>query len=170
MGKMDVVKSDAREVSKRVAVKKTTQLVSAVLAKAVAPGDAKNKKVASTRKSVQEALETENGKALVSILLGSMVPTFEEKIPEKHRELAKEIAQEARVQGEVALANNVLDSIASPIFQSLLDGVKGALDNVIAADGGEETSVRAELPSAKQTPAVADAEDVAAQKAALKKK
>lgn len=166
MGKMDIVKSDAREVGKRVAVKKATQGVTKLVARAVSPGE--GKKADGVRKNIEEALSSENGQAVMSILLGAIVPVLEDRIPEKHRALANEIAQEARVQGEVKLSESFIDQLATPVFAGLLDGVKGALDGVIAADSGEQTEVRAELPMSK--PVSGDEADVSAQKAALSKK
>lgn len=148
MSKMDIVKKDGREVAKRVAVKTATRGVTTMLAKAISPGG--TKKDASIRKNIEEMLMTDTGQAFVSILLGAAVPVLEDKIPEKHRKLANEIGQEARVGGEVVLTNKMIDQIAAPLFQGTFEGIKNALDGVIEAEEKAKSEVRAELPKPAQ--------------------
>lgn len=158
---MDIVKKDGREVAKRVAVKTATRGVSAMLAKAISPGE--DKKSTSIRKNIEEMLKTPEGEAVVSILLGAAVPVLEDKIPEKHRKLANEIGQEARVSGEVVLTNQLLDKVAAPLFQGTFEGIKNALDGVIEAEEKAKSEVRAELPKpAEQALEVADVEKLKA--------
>lgn len=158
---MDIVKKDGREVAKRVAVKTATRGVSAMLAKAISPGE--DKKSASIRKNIEEMLKTPEGEAVVSILLGAAVPILEDKIPEKHRKLASEIGQEARVSGEVVLTNQLLDTVAAPLFKGTFEGIKNALDGVIEAEEKAKSEVRAELPKpAEQALEVADVEKLKA--------
>lgn len=161
---LETAKKDGREVAKRVAVKKTAEGAAHALATLISPGE--GKKESSARKSVEEALKTPAGQAVVSFLLGAVVPVIEDKIPEKHRGLANEVAQEARVQAECQLAEMFLDQLGKPAMKAALDGIQGSLDKVIESE--TTTEVRAELPATK--PSELSEVNVEASKETLKRK
>ena len=160
---LDTAKKDGREVGKRVAVKKATEAATKGLAALISPGE--GKKEASARKSVEEALKTPAGQAVVSFLIGAVVPVVEDKIPEKYRSLANEAGQEARVQGECVLAEMFIDQLGKPAMQAAINGIQGSLDKVIESE--TMTEVRAELPATKASPNLSEV-DVDASKEALK--
>ena len=115
--------------------------------------------------SVEEALKTPAGQAVVSFLIGAVVPVVEDKIPEKYRSLANEAGQEARVQGECVLAEMFIDQLGKPAMQAAINGIQGSLDKVIESE--TMTEVRAELPATKASPNLSEV-DVDASKEALK--
>lgn len=161
---LDTAKKDGREVAKRVIVTKTVEATTSALAGLISPGN--DKKAASTRKSVEEALRTPAGKAVVSFLMGAAIPVIEDRIPEKYRSVAMEAGQEGRVQGEVVLAEMVLEQLAKPAMKAALGGIQSSLDKVIES---ESTEIRAELPVTKATPELSEV-SVEAAKASLSNK
>jgi hypothetical protein len=165
---LETAKKDGREVAKRVIVSKTVDAAASALAAAISPGN--DKKAASARKNVEEALKTPAGKAVVSFLMGASIPIFENQIPEKYRGIALEAAQEGRVQGEVVLAEMVLDQLAKPAINAALEGIKTSLDKVIESESESQTGVRAELPAKETQQVNLNLEDVKAVKSTLSSK
>lgn len=159
---LDTAKKDGREVAKRVVVTKAVDATATALAGLISPGT--DKKAAGTRKSVEEALKTPAGKAFVSFIMGAAIPVVEAKIPEKYRGLAMEAGQEARVQGEVVIAEMIVDQLAKPAMKAALGGIQSSLDKVVEAT--ESTEIRAELPATKATPELSEV-NVEAAKASL---
>lgn len=158
---LDTVKKDGREVAKRVVVTKATEAVTSALANMISPGN--DKKASSTRKSVEEALKTPGGRAVVSFMMGAIVPVVEDKIPEKYRAVVSEGGQEARVQAEVYFTGAIVEQLAKPAMKAALGGIQSSLDKVIES---ETTEVRADLPAAKTTPELSEV-GVEAAKASL---
>lgn len=158
---LDTVKKDGREVAKRVVVTKATEAVTSALANMISPGN--DKKASSTRKSVEAALKTPGGKAVVSFMMGAIVPVVEDKVPEKYRAVVSEGGQEARVQAEVYFAGAIVEQLAKPAMKVALGGIQSSLDKVIES---ETTEVRADLPAAKTTPELSEV-GVEAAKASL---
>jgi len=163
---LETAKKDGREVAKRVIVSKTVDATASALAAAISPGN--DKKAASARKNIEEALKTPAGKAVVSFLMGAAIPVLENQIPEKYRGIAMEAAQEGRVQGEVILAEMVLDQLAKPAINAALEGIKTSLDKMIESEA--QTGVRAELPTKETQQENVNLEDVKAVKAVLSSK
>lgn len=148
---LDTVKKDGREVAKRVVVTKATEAVTSALANMISPGN--DKKASSTRKSVEEALKTPGGRAVVSFMMGAIVPVVEDKIPEKYRAIASEGGQEARVQAEVYFTGAIVEQLAKPAMKAALGGIQSSLDKVIES---ETTEIRADLPAAKTAPELSE--------------
>lgn len=158
---LDTVKKDGREVAKRVVVTQATAAVASALANMISPGN--DKKASSTRKSVEEALKTPGGRAVISFMMGAVVPIVEDKVPEKYRAVVSEGGQEARVQAEVYFAGAIVEQLAKPAMKAALGGIQSSLDKVIES---ETTEIRADLPAAKTTPELSEV-GVEAAKASL---
>lgn len=133
------VKSDAKEVAKRIAVSKITKLISDSIIKLF-----NLKAKGKTKEDIEAFFNSEKGKALISVATGMLLPMIGEKLPEKYKELIMEFSEEFRISGETAIASEFADFVTGPLFASVSDSLAAAE----LFSGNKTELVRVEIPAA----------------------
>lgn len=120
---MEIAKSDAGEVAKRIAAAKITAIVHELLLNILAANKTAKQKQ-TLKENLQKVLASENGKAITSFSIGLLLPLIQSQLDPKYHNILSSMAQEFRVQGETVAIEKLYDMVASPIIQT----VKGSLD------------------------------------------
>jgi len=111
---VQIIKSDAKEVAKRIAVSKITTLISEIIGKLLT-----SKAKGKTKEEIQAFLKSEKGKAVVSVATGMLLPLINNKLPEKYKPIIDEMSVEFRISGETEIASQLADFVAGPLFASV---------------------------------------------------
>jgi hypothetical protein len=134
--------TDLGVTAKRVAVKKTGQLLQKVVVDFLASnksGEEKNKAVAQ----VSALLSTEDGRAAFSILIGAILPLLNQKLPEQYHPILDIFSQEFRVEGLTHFAVEFVDYLMGPGVEKLKELFTSNLEAVAE---GDLTKIRVEAP------------------------
>ena len=134
--------TDLGVTAKRVAVKKTGQLLQKVVVDFLASnknGEEKNKAIAQ----VSALLSTEDGRAAFSILIGAILPLLNQKLPEQYHPILDIFSQEFRVEGLTHFAVEFVDYLMGPGVEKLKELFTSNLEAVAE---GDLTKIRVEAP------------------------
>lgn len=107
------VKSDAKEVAKRIATQQVSSFIHNLLI------DFLTKKQNKAKSEIEKFLASEKGKVVLSMTIGSILPLMTDYFPEKYREVLKEISSEFRLQAETEIALGFTDSVIAPFVSQL---------------------------------------------------
>lgn len=129
-GIMPTLKNDAKLVAKRVAARKVVNVTRDLLVSMLSAGKTK-KEANNIKNTVGSMLQTENGKAILGFMLGSMLPLILAQLPTKYHSIATEMAQEFRVEGMAHFGTILADFITGPAFQTAKDLITNALDEAV---------------------------------------
>lgn len=111
----ETVKSDVKTVSVRIAARQVTKNLVMPLATRFAQSLGKNDD--TTRSNIADFLMTDIGQGMISVVasLGiKMAP-----LPENMRNFAEALGDEMRIQGEVAIAEPMVDMVVAPVREML---------------------------------------------------
>lgn len=120
---VQIAKSDAGEVAKRIAAAKVTSIVHELLLTVLAANKTAKQKQ-TLKENLQKVLASENGKAITSFSIGLLLPLIQSQLDPKYHGVLSSMSQEFRVQGETVAIEKLYDMVASPIVQT----VKGSLN------------------------------------------
>jgi hypothetical protein len=139
----DIVVSDSKMVTRRIAVEKIAKLVQGLLTQAFTSNvKGKNKKLMQTQ--LGEFFSTENGKAIIKFVMGCVAPFIKSHVPEKYHGVIDDVATEARVQGETTAILQAVEMI-QPMISMLSSSVMQSLETLVAVD--EKVRVHVEMDS-----------------------
>lgn len=114
---IQVAKSDAKEVAKRIAAKQVTSFVHDMLVNFL------TNKQKKAKTEIENFLMSEKGKVLLGFAVGATIPLITNHFPEKYREALMEIGSEFRVQAETEVAVEITDNVISPFLAQLGTGL-----------------------------------------------
>ena len=120
---MEIAKSDAGEVAKRIAAAKITSIVHDLLLTILGANKTLKQKQ-TLKENLQKVLASENGRAITSFSIGLLLPLIQSQLDPKYHSVLSSMSQEFRVQGETVAIEKLYDMVASPIVQT----VKGSLN------------------------------------------
>lgn len=123
------LKSDGKEAAKRTAARKLTKIAQEFLVNLMTSG-VKGKQLATMKDSIRENLNTEHGKAVLGITMGSILPQFKQMLPEKHHSLVDEMSTEFRVEGLSVVGDIVTEFVTGPAFSMLQSSVVGVFEDL----------------------------------------
>lgn len=111
----ETVKSDLSAVATRVAVKKSTELFSALIIDFLA-SNKEGKEATAMKKKVKDLLSTEDGKAAFQILIGALLPmlTNSDKVPENIKDVIDTVGKGFRTDGMTHFAVEFVDYLSGP--------------------------------------------------------
>ncbi|HNC57019.1 MAG TPA: hypothetical protein PLP33_16375 [Leptospiraceae bacterium] len=114
-GLKETVKSDLSAVATRVAVKKSTELFSALIIDFLA-SNKERKEATAMKKKVKDLLSTEDGKAAFQILIGALLPmlTNSDKVPENIKDVIDTVGKGFRTDGMTHFAVEFVDYLSGP--------------------------------------------------------
>jgi hypothetical protein len=114
-GLKETVKSDLSAVATRVAVKKSTELFSALIIDFLA-SNKEGKEATAMKKKVKDLLSTEDGKAAFQILIGALLPmlTNSDKVPENIKDVIDTVGKGFRTDGMTHFAVEFVDYLSGP--------------------------------------------------------
>lgn len=111
-----VAVSDSKEVAKRLAVMKISQVSQSILVNLILK-NSKSGRSNELKKKLDVFFSTENGKAVLQMFTSYMLPQIGNYIPEKYREHLSSISDEFRIQAETQAAISLVDKI-SHLFET----------------------------------------------------
>lgn len=163
-----VVMSDATKAAYRIAAKKVSSLVQNLLVDKML-GSAKGKQRSALSEHLKTFFNTNEGKALISVSIGALIPQVVDKLPTKYQSYADTLATEFRVEGMTVAGMSLLGKIedlggaALSTFTSVFneidrhaseDDVKVRVEAtapvVTITDEGEDMEVSAYTPNNSQ--------------------
>ena len=103
----DIVKSDAREVAKRIAVQRVTTLTREMLIKLLSKTKLKD--------SIKELLTSPVGKALHGVATSFIVEQLKAKVDVKYSDLLSEISRELRIQAETEISLELVSKLEESV-------------------------------------------------------
>ncbi len=126
------VKSDASKTAYRMAANKTVKmargfLVETMTTKMGHKGAAKRNAAAK----LEEFFASPYGDAAISLLIGSLLPLVQDKIPANHAKKVAVLAEEFRVRGMTVVGDEFVEMLTGPLAGMLMGGLKdvfGSLD------------------------------------------
>ncbi len=110
---LKIVKSDAKEVAKRIAAEKIKSLMKDILIKLLKSNKTKNVS------SIQDFLNTEYGLAAIGICSSFILSNIASRLEEKYSQPLLQISEELRISSEVELTTEALDKL-SVVFNNVL--------------------------------------------------
>lgn len=126
---LKTLESDGKEAAKRTAARKLTKLAQDLLVGLMTSG-VKGKAANSMKDTIRNNLNTDEGKALLGITIGGLLPQFKQMLPEKYHSLMEEMAKEFRVEGISVVGGIVTDFITGPAFMMLQSSVTDVFDDL----------------------------------------
>lgn len=129
-GIVSTLKSDSKLVAKRVAARKVVNVARDLLVSMLSAGKTK-KEANNIKNTIGAMLQTDDGKAVLSFMLGAMLPMILIQLPEKYHSVAKDMAQEFRVEGMAHFGTLLTDFVTGPAFQTAKGLITSALDEAI---------------------------------------
>jgi hypothetical protein len=111
------VKSDAKEVAKRIATQQVSSFVHKLLVEFL------SKKQNKARTEIEKFLISEKGKVAMSLAVGATLPLLIDYFPEKYRDVLQEIGSEFRIQAETEIALALTDNVVAPFVSQLGHGL-----------------------------------------------
>lgn len=127
---IQVIRSDAQETAKRVAVLRMSKVIQDGLVK-VLTQDLKGKNKNQTKKAFEEFFSTEKGIATIQIVAGVVLPYVQKYLPEKYHNYVDIVATEMRVQGGTTASLEVIGAV-EPIIKLLASGVMDSFSSMNA--------------------------------------
>jgi hypothetical protein len=152
------IKSDAREVAKRIAVKRIIKFAAEFIA-----NQFKSQKAAF--KSIEEFLRSDRGTILLQLTAGTLLPQFKSSFPEKYHALYEEVCDELRIQAEVGLADDLIDVLVPAIKEQIhlvsfhnssSEDIKVRVDSSVVETSRLETEEKKNLPEEAGQPFAED--------------
>lgn len=158
---VEIAKSDAKEVAKRIAAKQITSFVHNMLVEFM------TKKQKKAKSEIETFFMSEKGKVVLGLAVGATIPLITNYFPEKYKDALLEISSEFRVQAETEIALGVTETVITPFLSELGSGVaafqlfsgNNAEKVRVAVDGDltaaptgsieDESEVLGEIPSGK---------------------
>lgn len=120
---VETVVSDGKEVAKRLAVLKITQVVQNLLIQLISNSMPKQKKQIASK--LEDFFSSEKGKALIQVASGAVLPYLTNHIPEKYRDQVLVIADEFRIQGETTtvleLTNKLSEVLRNKVVEDFIN-------------------------------------------------
>lgn len=139
---LTVAKNDAKEVAKRMATEKISQVSQQLLFDALKTSNSKN------IEKLKEFIASSKGKIIVKFASGVVIDLLKTKFDEKYQNLLSEIASEFRIQSETDLTLEVIDLVQDVVKNiDLLSKLSNLEDRVRIQLEGEDNSKK-ELSSA----------------------
>jgi hypothetical protein len=132
-------KSDAKEVAKRVAVAKLTDLVQQGII-AMMTSQLKGKQKASMVGNLKTFFESENGRTLIQFCAGAGLPFVLTYIPEKYHNALNVASTELRIQAETQVGMQVAD-MAMMMMPMLTSGLMSQLDSLVGSEEATPTRI-----------------------------
>jgi len=111
------VKSDAKEVAKRIATQQVSSFVHKLLVEFL------SKKQNKAKTEIEKFLISEKGKVAMSLAVGATLPLLIDYFPEKYRDVLQEIGSEFRIQAETEIALALTDNVVAPFVSQLGHGL-----------------------------------------------
>jgi hypothetical protein len=111
------VKSDAKEVAKRIAAQQVSSFVHKLLVEFL------SKKQNKAKTEIEKFLISEKGKVAMSLAVGATLPLLIDYFPEKYRDVLQEIGSEFRIQAETEIALALTDNVVAPFVSQLGHGL-----------------------------------------------
>ena len=134
-GIIQTLKDDSSLVAKRVATRKVVNVARDLLVSMMSVGKTK-KEINNIKNTLGLILQSDDGKAILSFIIGAMLPFILVQLPEKYHDIAKDMAQEFRVEGIAHFGTMFADFVTGSAFQTAKTLIINALDEV--ADTKEE--------------------------------
>jgi len=146
----EAVKSDLSEVATRVAVKKSTELLSKVVIDFLA-SNKKGAEANSMKKKVKDILQTKDGMAAFQLLIGALLPLLatNDKVPENIKDVISQVSKGFRTDGMTHFAVEFVDYLSGPGAQQVRESIVKAfegfkqIDDLANGKGSLETQIRA---------------------------
>lgn len=152
---ISTIKSDNKKAARRVLAHLTSKRSMDLLVEFLGRNSNKREK-ASLRSSLERIFATDDGKALFSLTLGSILPQISAYFGGKYAPLIEEMAEEFRVQGFEHFQNEIVDFAAGPAFSMAKELVKSQLEAYETAASFEQVRVdTSEVPSHDVEPVAA---------------
>lgn len=179
------VKSDLSEVATRVAVKKSTEMLSQVVIDFLA-SNKKGTEASAMKKKVKDLLSTKDGLAAFQLLIGALMPILasHDKVPENIKDVISQVSKGFRTDGMTHFAVEFVDYLSGPAAeqarQTIVKAFEGfkKIDDLANGNINVESQIRALteptslflVPTEKEEELdyVAADDDIAATKAKLK--
>jgi hypothetical protein len=111
---IQIAKSDAKEVAKRIAAKQITLFVHNMLVEFL------SKKQKKTKSEIEKFFMSENGKIILGFSVGALLPLITNHFPEKYKDVLLELSSEFRIQAETEIALNITETIITPFMHELV--------------------------------------------------
>jgi len=96
---IQIAKSDAREVAKRVAVNEITKFVQLLVSNSI------------KENKLKLFLDSSNGRILFKLMIAGIIPILKQHMLPKYGEILDEVSQEFRIQGETEFVTEILDKV-----------------------------------------------------------
>lgn len=153
---IQIIRSDAQETAKRVAVLRMSKVIQDGLVKALTQ-DLKGKNKNQTKKAFEEFFATEKGVATIQMVAGVVLPYVQKYLPEKYHAYVDIVATEMRVQGGTTATLEVIGAV-EPIIKMLAGGVMDSFNSMNSVN--ELIRIETETVQATKAPEQAQAEVV----------
>lgn len=145
-----VVKSDLSEVATRVAVKKSTEMLSQVVIDFLA-SNKKGVEASAMKKKVKDLLSTKDGLAAFQLLIGALMPILasHDKVPENIKDVISQVSKGFRTDGMTHFAVEFVDYLSGPAAeqarQTIVKAFEGfkKIDDLASGNINIESQIRA---------------------------
>jgi len=158
---ISTIKSDNKKAARRVLARQVSKRSMDLLVEFLGRNSNKREK-ASLRSSLERIFATDDGKALFSLTLGSILPQISAYFGGKYAPLIEEMAEEFRVQGFEHFQNEIVDFAAGPAFSMAKELVKSQLEAYETAASFEQVRVDTSEVSSHDVEPVAAVANIAA--------
>ncbi len=128
---LTTVKSDMHKTGYRLAANKTTKLVRGAIVEGMTTKmglKGASKKATGTK--LEEFFSSPYGEAMISLVIGSLLPLVQDKIPGNHGSKVEKLAEEFRVRGFTVVGDELVDLLTGPAMGMLSNGLKDILNTV----------------------------------------
>lgn len=153
---IQIIRSDAQETAKRVAVLRMSKVIQDGLVKALTQ-DLKGKNKNQTKKAFEEFFATEKGVATIQMVAGVALPYVQKYLPEKYHAYVDIVATEMRVQGGTTATLEVI-GVVEPMIKLLAGGIMDSFNSMNFVS--EFVRIETETVDAAKVPEQAQAEVV----------
>lgn len=144
------VKSDLSEVATRVAVKKSTEMLSQVVIDFLA-SNKKGTEASAMKKKVKDLLSTKDGLAAFQLLIGALMPILasHDKVPENIKDVISQVSKGFRTDGMTHFAVEFVDYLSGPAAeqarQTIVKAFEGfkKIDDLASGNINIESQIRA---------------------------
>lgn len=160
-GVLDIIKSDAKRAATRVAARKITKAVQSLIVSRLVSGT-KKKDRAKVEEVLKGLLESEEGRSVIGLVIGSLLPYLKSiDALSDHEEVIDSVSEEFRVEGFSVIGEKLIEQ-ATPLLSMLTSEIgsmatlfKGQENNLIK-DDSVKYRVSRETESPKEEELIGD--------------